>query len=71
MSPQASDDLRDRWDGPSDEKALAFLRERGYTLVPGFEWRLPTPDHEPTEEELSAMQFMVDEWYYGWIEESP
>lgn len=59
--------MSDRWDGPSAEKALAFLAERGYVETREWEWRLPTPDHEPTEEELSAIFFMQDEWDYGGI----
>ncbi len=62
--PQATEELRRRWHGPSDITATKFLEARGYTLNDSFEWVAPE-GHEPTEEELSAMEFMFQEWDYG------
>jgi hypothetical protein len=63
--PQASDKQRARW-GLSDSKATQFLEQHGYKLMPDFLWVAPS-DREPTEQELDAIQFLVDEWDFGGI----
>lgn len=69
--PQASDEQRAEWNGPSDETALAYLRGRGYVLDPDWTWHPPRADWTPTEKDVSAMQFMVDEWDYGGYDPRP
>lgn len=67
--PQATRELRARWDGPGFEKALDFLRERGYRLTGDWCWVPPTNSPTIPEDEESAIQFMIEEWDYGgWIE---
>lgn len=69
--PQASDELRAEWNGPDDATAIKFLTDAGYKLTRGWEWLLPVPNHEPTEKEISAIQFLVDEWDFGGTTQEP
>jgi len=64
--PQASEDLRREWgDGTNtDQKAVKFLEARGYKL--GRDWRWESP-HKPSEEEIRAICYLIDEWDYGGI----
>ena len=62
--PQASDELRKRWD-VGDGPVIAYLKAKGFTLLPNYHWRKPSPDHEVTEAEWSAMDFLVEEWDFG------
>lgn len=69
--PQASDEDRAKWGGElgvGEDKAIAFLQAAGYTLLPSWFWRKPSPEHEPTEDELGAIWFLIDEWDFGGIE---
>jgi hypothetical protein len=60
--PQASDEQRARWRGPSDATATQFLESRGFKLSPHWTWvRLEPPD----EVERDAISFMIAEWDYG------
>lgn len=66
--PQASDEQRAAWggvQGVGDDKALDYLKERGFVLTRQWEWRKPTPDHEMTDEDWGAISFLIDEWDYG------
>ena len=68
--PQASDEQRAEWGtdgGCGDEKATTFLQSCGWTLTHSWEWRKPSPDHIVTDDEWGAIEFMIDEWYYGGI----
>lgn len=73
MSPRASDELRAEWpgDGESggDKQAITYLEQQGYRLRRDFGWTRPRPDHRPTERELSALNYLIDEWDYGGIEQ--
>jgi hypothetical protein len=68
--PQASDEDRERYcqtfPDIGCEHAQAELERRGYQLTRGYDWR-PPEGHEPTEDELFWIGFLVDEWDYGWI----
>lgn len=64
--PQASDELRDRW--KDDGRATEFLLKRGYKLAPDWTWLAPG---QPEEDELSAIEYMMDEWDYGWWRLAP
>jgi hypothetical protein len=69
--PQASEEQRQEWgeDGGAGEgKAIAYLKAAGYTLLPNWFWRKPSPEHKPTEKELGAIWFLIDEWDFGGIE---
>lgn len=66
--PQATEELRKRWDGPSEFKAMDHLHKRGFKLTPQWEW-VPPMASEPTEEDLSAILFLIQEWDFGGLVE--
>ena len=68
--PSATNELRAKWGGVCEhdsriEKAVYYLEQRGYLLTDSWEWVLPHPGHEPTEEETSAIIYMMQEWDWG------
>jgi hypothetical protein len=69
MTGQATKALHDKWnwDGEGDVRASAFLKAAGYYLRSDFHWTMPDPLHVPSEDELSAVTFMMQEWDYGGI----
>lgn len=70
--PQATEELRSKWGGQQgvgEDKAEDFLKERGYKLTRQWLWEKPTPAHTPTDEELEAMAFLIQEWDYGGLVE--
>lgn len=62
--PQATEEQRAEWNGPSDETATKFLVDAGYRLTPAWTWTPPV-GHAPTEREWSAIDFLIDEWDFG------
>jgi hypothetical protein len=64
--PQASAELQDEWrhgeDGGGDDLAIQFLRAAGYVLRRDWTWRRPQPPRNPTDKELSAVRYLMDEW---------
>lgn len=62
--PQASDELRAEWNGPSDETAKRFLRAKGFAWNMDWTWSSPG-GREPTDKEWSAITFMIHEWDSG------
>lgn len=64
--PTASDELRAEWPG-WDSEAIAYLESKGYTYSRdgSWSWTKPTPNHRPTKREVSAMQYLIDEW--DWV----
>ena len=66
--PQASEELRARWDGPSDELAMAYLTARGFNCDNDYYvFVAPFPEEEMLEADWSAIDFMVNEWDYGGV----
>jgi hypothetical protein len=68
--PQASNELRSlmlKWFGHevSDYGPSLFLRARGWMDRGGI-IEPPTPAHEPSLYELACIQFLCDEWDYGY-----
>lgn len=63
--PSASPELRKEWRGPGEQYAMRFLRGLGYSLTRTWQWRLPRRHHRPTEREIRAMWFLVEEWDMG------
>lgn len=70
--PQASDEDRARaielFGTIMDEGVSHWLKARGYREAGEpyrWHWIKPTPEHAPTEEELFAVGFLIDEWDYG------
>jgi hypothetical protein len=66
--PQATDEQREEWNGPSDQTALKFLQDAGYKLTPHWTWKHKDSAHKPTEKEISAVCFLIDEWDFGGFE---
>lgn len=65
--PQASEELRARWDGPDDSTALKHLHSAGYKLTREWAWKAPA-GKTPTADDLSAIQFLIDEWDFDGLE---
>ena len=69
--PTASPELRNRWmseeDAGGDQTAMTFLNDRGYRLRRDWTWLTPTPDHVITEDEDSAILFLMMEWDFGGV----
>lgn len=69
--PQASDEQRElmqKWfrnDGINDAEPMAFLISRGYTTIAGM-WQKPTPSHSVSWFEWECLDFLCDEWDYGY-----
>jgi hypothetical protein len=69
--PTADEELRREWrhydeDG-GDRMAMRFLEDAGYRLRRDWQWTPPKPDHLPTDREVSAVYYLVDEWDFGGI----
>lgn len=59
--PQAAPELRAQWPG-GDKEAINHLQDRGYRLNRGWAWIRPFAQTIPTERDLSAIQYLIDEW---------
>jgi hypothetical protein len=66
--PQATDDLRAKFPG-WDAEALEVLAEN-FTDTRGV-FRKKNPAYQPTEREWEAINYMFQEWDYGYEEISP
>ena len=67
MSPSASDKLRERWWPPDDDgKPWRHLRTNFDLSIPDGIIRKLRADYQPTDEDYSALDFLCDEWDYGW-----
>lgn len=64
--PQASDELRAKFPGHDDE-ALKVLEEHFTWDKPAL-WiiRRKDPNYVPTDREWEAIDYMCDEWDFGW-----
>lgn len=70
--PQAPEKMRAAWGGEQgvgDDKALAYLKERGFKLTPQWLWQKPSPDHKMTDDDWGAIDFLICEWDYGGLVE--
>lgn len=66
--PQATDKLRIAWnddDGIDDVKATRYLQERGFIFTRGG-MIVASFDHEFNEKDYSAIDYMFQEWDYGY-----
>lgn len=63
--PQASDEQHAEWNGPGDATAIKYLEDAGYDLTRSWCWIKPSTKHIPTEKEISAVRFLIDEWDFG------
>lgn len=64
--PQATKELQLAWDHDNqmDGKAMRHLIDRGFTFDRGM---IIAPEGEtPTELDFSAIDYLCQEWDYGW-----
>lgn len=71
--PSGPPELHEKWsnyypEGFGDQNAMRFLREAGFKLTDGWTWI--APGREPTEEEWSAINYLVWEWDFGGLEDA-
>lgn len=64
--PQATKDLKDRW--LDDGCALTQLG-KNFTYHAGI--IRPVPGHTPTDDDFSAIDYLVQEWDYGYEAPEP
>lgn len=62
--PSGPSELHAKW--KDDGKAIAYLESRGFKLTENFEWEQPA-GHTYTEEDDSALAYLIYEWDYGGI----
>ena len=70
--PSGPPELHEFWSNYNQEQyadtnAQEYLRSQGYHLTDGWEWVRPSPTHEPTELEYSAIDYLIMEWDWGGI----
>lgn len=65
--PQATQELRDKWDHDTYMEKLAWdhLRKRGFTYTRGGIIQAPE-DHTFIQDDWDAIDYMCQEWDYGW-----
>ena len=64
--PQTTPERRARWG--TSEKAIAFLKRRGYSLRPDWMWEMPT-GHMIASQEQDAILYLIEEWDFGGVVE--
>lgn len=68
--PNTTPERRARWGataGEAEGNATCFLVAQGYKLRKDWSWDPPSPTHQPTEREIDAVVYMVEDWDYGGI----
>lgn len=68
--PTAPEFLRRQWmteESAGDDRAMDYLKKKGYYLTSEWLWIKPSPNHVVTREENSAIAFLVLEWDFGGI----
>lgn len=73
--PSGPPELHEFWSnfnehGYADTNAKRYLVSQGYKEGDGenrWEWFRPSLDHEPTELEISAINYLMWEWDWGGI----
>ncbi|WP_133254300.1 hypothetical protein [Phenylobacterium deserti] len=71
--PSGPPELHAEWcdagpDDGGDFNAQAHLKAAGYTLTRGWEW-IPPPGRQPTERDISAINYLIMEWDFGGLVE--
>lgn len=61
--PSGPPELHAKWE--TDGNALTYLEKNGYILTRRFNLLTPKPDHKISEEEKSALMYLILEWDYG------
>lgn len=71
--PSGPPELHEKWRkyGPhedsGDSNAIKFLKDRGWQLGRDWFWTQPHQSHVTTEDEASAIDYLVLEWDFGGI----
>lgn len=70
--PQSSDEMRGLmfdWFGEaiSETGPINFLESHGYTLRQDWQWEPPTYAHTIRYEEAVCLQFLIEEWDFGYV----
>lgn len=63
--PQASEELRNKFPG-MDTQAINYLEQRGFKCGKDFVWRPPSMFHNLTQHDKDAIDYLCDEWDYGY-----
>ena len=63
--PQAPDYLRDKW-GIDCGPVIIYLKARGFKLTRDWWWIVPE-NYTPSDDEYSAIDFLIMEWDFGGI----
>lgn len=61
--PQATDELRAKWGNGGDEEAWTQLAGKTVEVAGMISFR---KGYEPTEDDLSAVEYLCQEWDYGY-----
>lgn len=61
--PSGPPELHARWG--DDGNALNFLEAQGWKLLRSYDLLMPHPLHHVTDDECSALDYLVLEWDYG------
>jgi hypothetical protein len=64
--PSTTPDREARWPG-GDSQAIDYLMKQGYSMTKDWCWVKPTDDHKPTEKEIDAVIYLIEEWDFGGI----
>lgn len=70
-APQEQDWATEKFGGLDCVPVQEWLKAQGYKLTRTWQWIKPTPDHTPTEDELRAIYFLIDEWDYDGLIPAP
>lgn len=65
--PSAAPELQAQWPG-GDNEAMGHLENSGYRLTREWTWIPPKADYAATDRDLSAINYLVDEWDFGGVE---
>lgn len=73
QTTEAMNVLMRSWFGSGTDETgpIEFLESHGYVLTRDWLWRLPTPAHTVNREEYACIRFLVEEWDFGGIVDSP
>ena len=61
--------IMEKWFGDpiGDTGPIEFLKSHGFKLLKDWTWEKPTPGHTISCYELECINFLCDEWDFGWV----
>ena len=60
---QSTPERQAKW--RDDATAISYLKERGFRLLPEWQWLAPIGRTDATEEEADAILYLIEEWDFG------